>query len=103
MKKTTVVNVNTDAFDVFIGRPSVYGNPFIIGRDGDRNAVIDKFKEYWYAPEQKSLRERALEELPEKTIGCFCKPSKCHGDIIASYVNDETKKNNTIDLTTFLE
>ena len=31
---------------VYIGRPSVFGNPFVIGVDGDRAAVIDRFREY---------------------------------------------------------
>ena len=37
-----VVNVATDPYDVYIGRgngvlpPSIWGNPFVIGRDGTR-------------------------------------------------------------------
>ena len=30
--------------DVYIGRGSKWGNPFVIGRDGDRDLVIKKFK-----------------------------------------------------------
>lgn len=31
---------------VYIGRPSILGNPFVIGRDGDRAKVIAKFRTY---------------------------------------------------------
>ena len=30
----------------FIGRPSTWGNPFRIGRDGDRAEVVKKYSEY---------------------------------------------------------
>lgn len=30
---------------MYIGRGSVYGNPFVIGKDGDRDQVCDKFEE----------------------------------------------------------
>ena len=41
---------------VYIGRPSKWGNPFVIGKDGTREEVIAKFKNYifhlteWHAP-----------------------------------------------------
>lgn len=103
MNETTVVNLTKDAFDVYIGRPSAFGNPFSIGKDGKRSEVIDMFEAYWYAPEQAQLRQKALEELQGKRLGCYCKPNRCHGDIIAHFINESTKKNNTTDLTEFLE
>jgi hypothetical protein len=29
-----IVNIRTDPYDVLIGRPSKWGNPFVIGRGG---------------------------------------------------------------------
>ncbi len=43
---TTVVNLRKELYDVYIGRPSEFGNPFRIGVDGDRDEVIEKFKEW---------------------------------------------------------
>lgn len=94
----TVVHVHHSAFDHYIGRPhrefprgSAYENPFHIGKDGDRKEVLEKFRVWWYAPEQEWLRQRALQELRDKRIGCWCKDPKksqsCHGDIIAEFVN----------------
>ena len=70
---------------------SPYHNPFHIGKDGDRPEVLLKFAIYWYAPEQKKLRDRAVQELsqlqPDGFVGCWCYPQFCHGDIVAGYVN----------------
>jgi|HubBroStandDraft_2_1064218.scaffolds.fasta_scaffold1728197_1 hypothetical protein len=91
---TTVVNIrNEQTYDVYIGRvfgvlgQSPFNNPFLIGADGNRAEVIEKFAEYWYAPEQAVLRRKAVEQLRGKILGCWCKPNLCHGDIIAGYVN----------------
>lgn len=70
---------------------SVYHNPFHIGKDGTREEVYLKFAAYWYADAQRDLRSRARVELPFRILGCWCKlkskNEKCHGDIIAGYVN----------------
>lgn len=79
MKLPIVVNARAEPFDVYIGRPSKWGNPFYIGRDGDRAAVIAKFKAYLLS--QPVLLEQ-LRELDGKKLGCFCYPNSCHGDAI---------------------
>jgi hypothetical protein len=43
---TKIVNCKDDAYDVYIGRPSIWGNPFIIPRDGNRKEVIEKYYQY---------------------------------------------------------
>lgn len=79
--KTTVVNkINTKDFDVFIGRPSKWGNPFKITREDDRTKVIALYKE-WIITQPDLLKD--LRELKGKRIACFCKPLACHGDILA--------------------
>src|SRR5258708_30825901 len=92
--ETKVVAISKENFDIYIGRKvshrfeeSTFHNPFKIGYDGDRREVVLLFLEYWYAPERKTLRELAVKELTGKTLGCWCKPLLCHGDIVASYVN----------------
>lgn len=39
-----VVYCQREPYNVYIGRPSKWGNPFIIGRDGTREEVIDNYK-----------------------------------------------------------
>lgn len=71
----------------FIGRPTKYGNPFIIGRDGTREEVINKYKEYIEGDE--ALKKEAKKELKGKNLVCFCAPLPCHGDILLKIVNEE--------------
>lgn len=44
---TSVVNIKHNKYDVYIGRGSPFGNPFQIGRDGDRKQVIEKYRVYF--------------------------------------------------------
>ena len=84
---TTVVNKRLEPFDVYIGRPSEWGNPYVIGPDGTREEVIDKYERYLkiFRPD---LIIRAKVELKDKRLGCFCKPLPCHGDILAEIANE---------------
>ena len=65
---------------VYIGRGSPWGNPFKIGRDGDRDEVCDRF-------EQEILPTLDVNSLRGKDLVCFCKPSRCHGDAILKKAN----------------
>lgn len=76
-----VVHCKKEAYDVYIGRPSKWGNPFEIGRDGTREQVIAKFREHLI---NNQMLMRDLSELRGKTLGCWCKPAACHGDVIVA-------------------
>lgn len=41
---------------VYVGRPSVLGNPFVIGKDGDRPAVIFKYRRWLWTELQQESR-----------------------------------------------
>jgi hypothetical protein len=73
---------------VYIGRPSKWGNPFAIGRDGDRAAVIQAYTRY--LRERPHLQAAARFELAGKTLGCWCKPQACHGDVLAHVADGGT-------------
>jgi hypothetical protein len=75
-----VVNIKRSRFTHYIGRPSLFGNPLVIGRDGDRDFVIAMFEDM--ARRDPSMRA-AIEVLPKDAVlGCYCKPLACHGDVI---------------------
>lgn len=80
-----VVNVKDSEYDVYIGRPSVWGNPFVVGRDGSRRTVIDLYRQWLL--ERPGLVERARRELVGKRLGCFCAPLPCHGDVLMEIAN----------------
>lgn len=80
LQKTVVVNFRFKKFEIFIGRPSKWGNPFRMGKDGTRKEVIDKYA-HWIKQQPDLMR--SLPTLKGKILGCYCKPHKCHGDILA--------------------
>jgi len=65
---------------VYIGRGSKWGNPFVMGKDGDRNTVCDKHREYlWRQLETGEVTKADLLSLQSKDLVCFCAPLRCHG------------------------
>jgi Domain of unknown function (DUF4326) len=79
-----VVHCKRAKFDVYIGRPSKWGNPFGIGKDGTRADVIAKYRR-WLMTQPSWLA--ALPELRGKTLGCWCAPHACHGDVLVELAN----------------
>lgn len=86
---TKVVNIKLDeACDVYIGRPSPFGNPYVIGRDGTRDEVIAAFEKYFLFRVRNDPEFKAkVESLRGKTLGCYCKPLACHGDVIVRWLD----------------
>ena len=70
---------------VYVGRPSKWGNPYIIGKDGNRKKVIDKF--WRYVLESPTLMKEIKEELKGKDLVCHCAPLPCHGDVLLEIAN----------------
>jgi hypothetical protein len=68
---------------IYIGRGSKWGNPFRIGVDGDRAAVIAKHAR-WLGT---SYLLRAVDELRGKDLLCFCAPKPGHGDLLLRLAN----------------
>lgn len=68
-----------------IDRTSKWGNPFILGPDGDRDRVCDCFEKH-YAPNKDSFIESA-HELKGKVLCCHCYPERCHGNSLIELIN----------------
>lgn len=87
---TLVVNKDRgEKYDIYIGRGSIWGNPYQIGIEGDRNEVIRKFKydfDKGFLKASESF-DHNISIVKGKIMGCHCKPAACHGDIIAAYIN----------------
>lgn len=92
LKITKVSNKDLgDSYDIYIGRGTLWGNPYQMGKEGTRDEVIAKFaydfeKRFLKLPEQFDVN---IEKLRGKTLGCHCKPAACHGDVIAKYLNSQ--------------
>lgn len=76
---TTVVHCKRESFDVYIGRPGILGNEFVIGIHGTREEVIAKKRAAILADPE--LVKWIKKNLTGKRLGCYCKPLACHGDI----------------------
>ena len=71
----------------YCGRGSDVGNPFIIGKHGNRKSVIYKYT-FWFI--RKNIKEsqdfqkilKCLRENGKVVLGCFCEPLPCHCDVI---------------------
>ena len=84
-----VLNKKTDRIPpdaYYCGRPSPLGNPFVIGRDGARDDVCDKF-EAWLPTQQKLMT--MLPGLAGRDLVCFCAPLRCHCDTALRLANPE--------------
>jgi len=100
MPDELVVHCKRDSFDVYVGRPSIYGNMF-----SHKTGTIAKFKvstledalekyEQWILS-QPGLIALVKRELKGKRLGCWCRPVGgfagrllCHGQILARIANE---------------
>lgn len=65
-------------------------NPFVVGKDGTREEVIAKFEEYLNLLFIEHPAEfKQLKKLKGKTLGCWCKPEACHGDVIKRFLDND--------------
>ena len=69
---------------IYIGRPSIWGNPFVIGKDGQRDDVIAKY-ETWLLGNGQLVDQLAA--LAGKDLVCWCAPARCHGDVLVRLAN----------------
>ncbi len=89
-REPRVLNIHRDGKPkgaVYIGRPGKWGNPFILGKDGDRETVIAKYR-VWLK-NQPELMKAVKQELSGKDLLCFCHPKACHGDVLMEIANTE--------------
>ena len=92
-----VVHCKRNKYDIYIGRPSKWGNPFLLGVHGNRDKVIDLY-EKWLLGIIKSPNNKpppslddAKKELSGKVLGCYCAPKKCHGDILVKFTGGDNE------------
>ena len=79
---------------IYIGRPSLFGNPFRIGADGTRAEVIAKYRvwlreQYAHNPTVRQQLEawaRQHQSGRDLIFVCWCAPFPCHGDVIKDAV-----------------
>jgi hypothetical protein len=89
-----VININSEKpYDVYIGRPSKWGNPFSHEDDNlaqfkvaTRREAVEKY-EIWIRDNPLLMGD--LWELEDRVLGCWCKPKCCHGDILIKLLQEK--------------
>jgi hypothetical protein len=99
---TSVVNryhVGTD-YDVYIGRPTKWGNKFTHQRKvaaknkdlilvNNREEAVERYRDWLF--DMHGIEHNLLDELDEikgKTLGCWCHPLPCHGHVLAELADN---------------
>ena len=73
---------------VYVGRPTKWGNPFVLGKDGSRTQDIEKYRCYILDHVYTSdLFMADINELRGKDLVCWCAPESCHADILLKMAN----------------
>jgi len=87
-----VVHCKRGAFDVYVGRPSKWGNPFshLNGTLAkftvkNRDEAISQYRAWIMT--QPDLIATAKVELKGKRLGCWCHPLPCHASVLAEIAN----------------
>lgn len=95
--ETIVVNQKTDLATIKwaednnkfirVDRFSDWGNPFEMGKDGDRDAVCNNYENH-FIPYKPSLTKKVF-ELKGMALGCWCAPLRCHADHLKTLADEK--------------
>lgn len=67
----------------FPKKSSNFSNPYKIGKDGTREEVIEKYKNYITQKlKENVLLQEELFKMKGKNLGCWCAPEPCHGNVL---------------------
>ena len=73
---------------VYVGRPSVWGNPYKLNVDGNREEVIKLYREYLL---ESGLSKR-VGELRGSVLRCHCRDDQaCHADVLVELAEGSQK------------
>jgi len=93
-RELRVVHCKREPFDVYIGRPSKWGNPIKLLAERERPFVLANYRA-WLDGDvhlaavygKPPTKEEIQAELKGKTLGCWCAPKPCHGDVLLEIAN----------------
>lgn len=84
--KNLIAWAESEGLAVRVDRGTRYGNPFVLGEDGDRNEVCDAYRLH-YLPHKPSIAERAG-DLLGKVLVCHCYPERCHAESLVKLAKE---------------
>lgn len=88
-----VVHCRRERFDVYVGRPTVWGNPYSHKENTAAKYKVETREEAIAAFEQWVLALPGFvrfikQELRGKVLGCWCSPDPCHAEVLARIANE---------------
>jgi hypothetical protein len=96
---TVVANMHSDnqliawakseRLDIRVDRKTLFGNPYEMPADGDRDYVCDCFRDFYV--DRKPSILNAIPSLRGKVLLCWCFPERCHGETLAEKANDDQR------------
>lgn len=86
MVETRVVHCKREPYDVMIDRTTIFGNPFPLSEYSREESILQYSVWFYRQLEFRPEFKIAVLKLKGLTIGCWCKPLACHGDVIVKYL-----------------
>ena len=81
----------------YAARPTIYGNPWVLGPDGTRDEVCDRYdtwlrtgRDFGHPEATEARRSEILASLPAlrgQTLACFCAPQRCHCETLIALID----------------
>ena len=107
-----VVHHKKEPYDVLIDRTMIFGNPwthkertvaeFIVS---SRHEAIDNYRKWLTGdgfegvlPERRQRILDNLHKLKGLTLGCWCRPLPCHGEVLIELIEGKEPENSILDL-----
>lgn len=101
--RVEVININKYGNDnddyIYVGRPSPFGNPYSSKEKSSaykvdtKKEAIQNYRDYILS--NLDILDHLISELKINNynkIGCYCKPSSCHGDVLKDLIKERTTK-----------
>jgi len=88
--KPRVLNKRIDTIPkgaVYVGRPSKWGNPAVLGKDTKiREEAIEMYRRWLKV--KLAVKELDISELTGKDLVCWCAPLPCHAGVLLEMANE---------------
>lgn len=74
---------------IYVGRPSRWGNPFIVGKDcKTKEEAVAMYRDWLPLALNALYVKRDIKTLHGKNLACWCKLDEpCHADVLLELVN----------------
>jgi hypothetical protein len=74
---------------ITVDRGTVWGNPFVMETEKDRDKVCDLFEQY--AKWRLTVEPEWLKPLRGKDLACWCAPKRCHAETLLRLANADAE------------